>query len=72
MQARVRFNAKARQGSHKRKTKRSQDKPKLGEEDPDPNAAIVAPKSEEQKEEERRLKLREEVRMCSTYVKMLA
>ena len=64
MQPRVRFNAKARQGgTHKKKAKRGKDRPDGSEEQGDPNAPIVVPKSEVEKEQERRLKKREEVRL---------
>ena len=62
MQPRVRFNAKARQGgTHKKKAKRGKDTPNEGEEQFDHNASIVVPKSEQEKEQERKLKIREEV-----------
>ncbi|KAJ8494910.1 hypothetical protein ONZ51_g2046 [Trametes cubensis] len=61
MQPRVRFNAKARGGSHKKKAKRGKDKEDVGQEHPDPNAPIVIPKSEEEREKERKLKMREEM-----------
>ncbi|KAI0662646.1 P-loop containing nucleoside triphosphate hydrolase protein [Cubamyces menziesii] len=60
MQPRVRFNAKARGGSHKKKAKRGKDED-VGQEHPDPNAPIVIPKSEEEREKERKLKMREEM-----------
>ena len=66
---RQRYNAKARQStvggsSHKKKGKRKSLDP-LGQDVPevDPNAEIVVPKSEEQKELDRREKLRQEVRL---------
>lgn len=65
---RERFNAKARQsvaGSHKKKKgKRSiTDKDPSGVQEPcNPNADIVVPKSEEQKELDRKEKLKQEVR----------
>ncbi|RDX56057.1 P-loop containing nucleoside triphosphate hydrolase protein [Lentinus brumalis] len=63
MQPRVRFNAKARQGgSHKKKkTHRPKDRPDGPEEQMDPNATIVVPKSDAEKEQERKLKMREEM-----------
>ncbi|KAI1797707.1 P-loop containing nucleoside triphosphate hydrolase protein [Ganoderma leucocontextum] len=61
MEPRVRYNSRAR-SSHKKKAKRGRDKPEIsGEEHVDPNAAIVVPKSEEEREHERRLKMREEI-----------
>ena len=75
MQPRVRFNAKARGGSHKKKAKRGKDKEDVGQEHPDPNAPIVIPKSEEEREKERKLKMREEVSnyvfQCPTYIQMM-
>ena len=59
MQQRVRFNSRARQGSHKKKAKRGKDA--VSEEQPDPNAPIVALKTEEERDQERRAKMREEV-----------
>ncbi|KAI0724370.1 P-loop containing nucleoside triphosphate hydrolase protein [Cerioporus squamosus] len=63
MQPRVRFNAKARQGgSHKKKrAHRPKDRPDGPEEQVDPNATIVVPKSDAEKEQERKLKMREEM-----------
>lgn len=68
VEIRQRYNAKARQStvggsSHKKKGKRKTQQP-LSQDAPEvnPNAEIVAPKSEEQKEQDRREKLREEVR----------
>ncbi|RPD63130.1 P-loop containing nucleoside triphosphate hydrolase protein [Lentinus tigrinus ALCF2SS1-6] len=62
MQSRVRFNARARQGgTHKKKAKRGKDRPDGPEEQLDPNAPIVVPKSEVEKEQERKLKMREEM-----------
>ncbi|KAI0651669.1 P-loop containing nucleoside triphosphate hydrolase protein [Trametes meyenii] len=58
---RTRFNAKARAGSHKKKAKRGKDRSETVVGQPDPNAAIIAPKSEEEKEQERKLKMREEM-----------
>ena len=60
MQPRVRYNSTAR-ASHKKKAKRGKDTPNEGEEQFDPNASIVVPKSEQEKEQERKLKIREEV-----------
>ena len=63
MQPRVRFNARARQGgSHKKKAKRAKDRDNAPPEEADPNAPIVVPKSEAEKEQERKAKMREEVR----------
>ena len=65
---RQRYNAKARQStvggsSHKKKGKRKlQEPPPQDASEVDPNAEIVVPKSEEQKELDRREKLRQEVR----------
>lgn len=75
MQPRVRFNAKARQGgSHKKKkTHRPKDRPDGPEEQMDPNATIVVPKSDAEKEQERKLKMREEVRLhdfCQSRVQL--
>ncbi|KAI0670084.1 P-loop containing nucleoside triphosphate hydrolase protein [Trametes maxima] len=58
---RTRFNAKARAGSHKKKAKRGKDKSAAAVDQSDSNAAIVLPKSEEEKEQERRRKMREEM-----------
>lgn len=61
MQPRVRYNSNAR-SSHK-KTKRRKDRPEISAEEPsNPNAAIVIPKGEEEREREKKLKVREEVR----------
>ena len=71
---RERFNAKARQstaGSHKKKGKR----PNKGgdssgtQESSNPNAEIVVPKTEEQKELDRKEKLKQEV--YSNYISIL-
>ena len=68
MQPRVRFNAKAR-SSHKKKAKRGKDRPEALQGDQvDPNAEIVVPKSEEEKEREKKLKMREEVRLHASQV----
>ena len=68
MQPRVRFNAKAR-SSHKKKAKRGKDRPEALQGDQvDPNAEIVVPKSEEEKEREKKLKMREEVRLHASNV----
>lgn len=64
---RQRYNAKARQStvggsSHQKKGKRKpQDSTNQDASEPDPNAEIVVLKSEEQKDLDRREKLREEV-----------
>lgn len=61
---RVIHNAKSRQSGQRKKVKKRQ-KSKTVEEH-DPNATIIVPKSEEQKELDRREKLRLEVRIiCS-------
>ena len=65
MQPRIRYNSKAR-SSHKRKTKRERDKSDLPEQLVDPNATNVAPKSEEEREHERKVKMREEVCMYAS------
>ena len=60
---RVRFNAKARSSTagsfHKKKGKRKETSGVSGQ--TDPNAEIVVPKSEDQKNEERKERLRQEV-----------
>lgn len=61
--SRQRYNARARQstaGSHKKKGKRKSKQIDQSEQ-PDPNAEIVMPKMLEQKELDRKEKLREEV-----------
>ena len=69
MQQRVRFNTRARQGSHKKRAKRGKDA--VSEEQPDPNAPIVALKTEEERDQERRVKMREEVSsICLAYGKL--
>ncbi|EMD39965.1 hypothetical protein CERSUDRAFT_92451 [Gelatoporia subvermispora B] len=61
---RQRFNAKARQStagaSHKKKARRKTQDATAADQ-PDPNAEIVAPKSEEQKELDRKEKLKQEL-----------
>ena len=71
---RERFNAKARQstaGSHKKKGKRqNKGRDSLGtQESSNPNAEIVVPKTEEQKELDRKEKLKQEV--YSDYISIL-
>jgi ATP-dependent RNA helicase DHX37/DHR1 len=67
------FNAKARAstaGSRKKgklKRKRNEGQPAQIEED-DPNASILIPKTKEQKDQERREKLRQEVCISSEIV----
>ncbi|KAH9846064.1 P-loop containing nucleoside triphosphate hydrolase protein [Lenzites betulinus] len=56
----TRYNAKAR-SSHKKKGKRSKDVQDAVRDQPDPNAAVVIPKSEEERAEERKRKMREEM-----------
>ena len=63
MQPRIRFNARARQSSHKKNVKREKVTPNEGKDQSDPNASIVIPKSEQEKEQERKLKMREEVQL---------
>ena len=61
--SRLRFNAKARQsvaGSHKRKGRQSK-LPNHAEEPSDPNAEIVVSKTEEERELDRKEKLKQEV-----------
>lgn len=58
------YNAKARQstaGSRKKGKVRKSDKPQETEADNNPNATIITPKSQEQKETERKEKLLREV-----------
>ena len=65
---RERFNAKARKASRPTKrTKHAHDEPADANENTEPNALIHVPKSKEQKDEERRERLRQEVRCC-TYI----
>lgn len=61
---RARYNAKAR-SAHKKKAKHRTDKQETVQDRPDPNATIVVPKTEEEKEQERKLNMREEVREIS-------
>ncbi|CAL1713077.1 unnamed protein product [Somion occarium] len=63
---RERYNAKARQataGSHKKKGKRSRSagEASVAQQNADPNAEVIVPKSEEQKELDRREKLKQEL-----------
>ncbi len=61
--SRPRFNAKARQsvtGSHKRKGRQSK-QPNIAEEQSNPNAEIVVSKTEEEREVDRKEKLKQEV-----------
>ena len=71
MQPRIRFNARARQSSHKKKAKRGKDRPHEEDEHLNPNAPIVTPKSEAEKAQEKKLRMREEVRLHlpSTYLR---
>ncbi|KAI0824165.1 P-loop containing nucleoside triphosphate hydrolase protein [Trametes gibbosa] len=57
---RTRYNAKAR-SSHKKKAKHSKNTQDAGRDQPDPNAAVVIPKSEEERAEERKRKMREDM-----------
>lgn len=62
MQPRTRFNAKARQGSsYKKRAKRGKDTIPPSQEQVDPNALIVVPRSELETEDEKKRKMREEV-----------
>lgn len=62
--ARERHNAKARQSTagQRKKGKRKASAVTVQDPDYDPNAEIIAPKSEEQREADRRERLKQEVR----------
>lgn len=63
---RERHNAKARQSTagQRKKGKRKAGSTEIREPDHDPNSEIIIPKSEEQKELDRRDRMKQEVRIC--------